>query len=300
MNLIQLMGAVEMGLLYGLVAMGVLLSFRVLDFPDLTVDGSFPLGAAVCAILIVSGINPWMATFCAILAGMLAGFITAWMSVRWNILHLLASILTMTALYSINLRIMGRPNIALLGENTIFTHIEELPNSYLFIMPTAMFVIAGLVLLIVYRFLSSEKGLAMRATGANLRMAKAQGIAVNQYTLLGLAMSNGLVAFAGALFAQRHGFADITLGVGTIVIGLAAVIVGEAIFNPRVILTALLACVMGSIVYFIVRALALNTSFLGLQTSDMQFVTAVMVGLAMVTPKLRAKILDFKASRSKP
>src|SRR6185437_9494748 len=135
MNLIQFMGAVELGLLFGLVAMGVLLSFRVLDFPDLTVDGSFPLGAAVSAILIVSGVNPWVATACAILAGMMAGFVTAWISVRWNILHLLASILTMTALYSINLRIMGRPNIALLGENTIFTPIEELSFPHLFIMP---------------------------------------------------------------------------------------------------------------------------------------------------------------------
>lgn len=299
MNLIQFMGAVELGLLYGLVAMGVLLSFRILDFPDLTVDGSFPLGAAVSAILIVSGVNPWVATVCAILAGMTAGFITAWISVRWNILHLLASILTMTALYSINLRIMGRPNIALLGENTIFTPIEELSYSHLFIMPMAMFVIAGLVLLVIYRFLSSEKGLAMRATGANVRMAKAQGIAVNRHILFGLAISNGLVALAGALFAQSQGFADITMGVGTIVVGLAAVIVGEAIFNPRIIITALVACILGSIFYRIAIAMALNASFLGLQSSDVQLVTAVIVGLAMITPKLRAKILDFKASRSK-
>src|SRR5436190_3188580 len=246
------MGAVELGLVYGLVAMGVLLSFRVLDFPDLTVDGSFPLGAAVCAILIVSGYSPWLATFCAILAGMMAGFITAWISVRWNILHLLASILTMTALYSVNLRIMGRPNIALLGEDTIFTLIEELPYSHLFIMPAAMLAITGAALLVVYRYLSSEKGLAMRATGSNARMAKAQGIAVNRHILLGLAISNGLVALGGALFSQSQGFADMTMGAGTIVVGLAAVIVGEAIFNPKVILTALIACVTGSIVYFLI------------------------------------------------
>lgn len=299
MNLIQFMGAVEIGLLYGLVAMGVLLSFRVLDFPDLTVDGSFPLGAAVSAILLVSGVNPWVATACAIIAGMIAGFVTAWISVRWNILHLLASILTMTALYSINLRIMGRPNISLLGENTIFSMVEDLSYSHLFIMPTAMFVIAMVVLLVVYRFLSSEKGLAMRATGANLRMAKAQGIAVNRQILFGLALSNGLVALAGALFAQSQGFADMTMGVGTIVVGLAAVIVGEAIFNPKIILTALVACVMGSIFYKIAIAMALNASFLGLQASDVQLVTAVIVGIAMVTPKLRSKILDFKAARSK-
>lgn len=300
MSLLSFMGAIELGLLYGLVAMGVLLSFRVLDFPDLTVNGSFPLGASVSAILIVSGVNPWIATVCAIFAGMIAGFLTAWISVRWNILHLLASILTMTALYSVNLRIMGRPNIGLSGENTIFSPIEDLPYSHLFFMPVAMFVIAGIVLLLVYRFLSSEKGLTMRATGANMRMAKAQGVFVNQQILFGLAISNGLVALAGALFAQSQGFADVNLGVDTIMIGLAAVIVGEAIFNPRVILTALLACVVGSIFYRMAIAMALNAGFLGLQSSDLQLVTAVIVGIAMITPKLRSKIIDFKSSRSKP
>lgn len=299
MNLIQFMGALEIGFLYGLVAMGVLLSFRILDFPDLTVDGSFPLGAAVCAILIVSGINPWVATFAAILAGMGAGLTTAWISVRWNILHLLASILTMTALYSINLRIMGRPNIALLGEKTIFTPLEELDFPHLYVMPLAMIGIAGLVLIVLYRFLNSEKGLAMRATGANVRMAKAQGIAVNLQVLFGIALSNGLVALAGALFAQSQGFADVTMGVGTIIVGLAAVIVGEAFFNPKVILLALVACVMGSIFYRLAIAMALNAGFLGLQASDLQLVTAVIVGIAMVTPKLRAKILDFKAARGR-
>jgi putative tryptophan/tyrosine transport system permease protein len=303
-NLIQFMGALEVGFLYGLVAMGVLLSFRILDFPDLTVDGSLPLGAAVCAILIVSGVNPWLATGCAILAGMAAGFTTAWISVRWNILHLLASILTMTALYSINLRIMGRPNIALLGEQTIFTPLENFTSlenfSYLrhYTIPAVMCLIAVFVLVLVYCFLSSEKGIAMRAAGANPRMAKAQGISVNRQILLGIALSNGLVALAGALWAQSQGFADVTMGVGTIVVGLAAVIVGEAFFNPKIILTALIACILGSIFYRLAIAMALNASFLGLQASDLQLVTAIIVGLAMVTPKLRAKILDFKASRS--
>lgn len=298
MNLIQFMGAVELGLLFGLVAMGVLLSFRVLDFPDLTVDGSFPLGAAVAAILIVSGMNPWFATLCAIFAGLTAGFTTAWISVRWNILHLLASILTMTALYSVNLRIMGRPNIGLLGENTIFTPIEDLPLPHIYILPAAMFVVTAVVLLVVYRFLSSERGLAMRATGANIRMAKAQGIPVNRQILFGIAMSNGLVALAGALYAQSQGFADVTMGVGTIVVGLAAVIVGEAFFNPKRIFAALVACIIGSIFYRLAVAMALNSSFLGLQTQDLQLITAVIVGIAMITPRLRAKLLDFKASRS--
>lgn len=299
MNLIQFMGSVEIGLLYGLVAMAVLLSFRILDFPDMTVDGSFPLGAAVCAVLIVSGVNPWVATVFAVFAGMVAGFATAWLSVRWNILHLLASILTMTALYSINLRIMGRPNIALLGEQTIFTPLEGLSYPHLYIMPTAMLIVTAVVLTLIYRFLSSEKGLAMRATGANVRMAKAQGIAVNRQILFGISLSNGFVALAGALFAQSQGFADVTMGLGTIIVGLAAVIVGEAFFNPKVILAALIACVIGSIFYRLAIAMALNAGFLGLQASDLQLVTAVIVGIAMVTPRLRAKILDFKSARSR-
>lgn len=305
MSLFQFMGVLEIGFLYGLVAMGVLLSFRILDFPDLTVDGSLPLGAAVCAILIVSGVNPWLATGCAILAGMAAGFTTAWISVRWNILHLLASILTMTALYSINLRIMGRPNISLYEEQTIFTPIEKFTSldefAYLshYLTPLAMCIIATLVMVLVYRFLISEKGLAMRATGANSRMAKAQGIAVNRQIIFGLALSNGLVALAGALWAQSQAFADINLGVGTIVEGLAAVIVGEAFFNPKTILMALISCIFGSIFYHLAVAAALNVSFLGLQSQDLKLVTAVIVGFAMVTPRLRAKILDFKSARSR-
>ncbi len=297
MNLIQFMGALEIGLLYGLVSIGILLSFRILDFPDLTVDGSFPLGAAVCAVLIVSGYSPWLATFAAILAGMMAGFTTAWISVRWNILHLLASILTMTALYTINLRIMGRPNIPLLGEITLLTPLEELGRTYSYVMPASMLGIIGFILLLMYRFLSTEKGLAMRATGANSRMAKAQGVAVNRQILFGIALSNGLVALGGALLAQYQGFADVTMGGGTILVGLAAVIVGEAVFNPKIILTALVACVVGSIFYRLAVAMALNASFLGLQAYDLQLVTAVIVGLAMAIPKLRAKILDFKATR---
>ena len=304
MNLIQFMGALEIGFLYGLVAIGVLLSFRILDFPDLTVDGSLPLGAAVCAILIVSGVNPWLATGCAILAGMAAGFTTAWISVRWNILHLLASILTLTALYSVNLRVMGRPNISLLGERTIFTPIENFTSledfAYLrhYMIPLAMFVIATSVLVFVYRYLISEKGLAMRATGANSRMAKAQGIAVNRHIIFGIALSNGLVALTGALWAQSQGFADVGIGGGTILTGLAAVIIGEAFFNPKVIFTALIACVIGSVFLSVAQALALNASFLGLQASDVNFLKAVIVGIALVTPRLRAKILDFKATRS--
>jgi putative ABC transport system ATP-binding protein len=223
-NQVALFGALEIGLIYGLVALGVFLSFRVLSFPDLTVDGSFPLGAAVTASAIVAGVDPYLATLLAILAGALAGLVTAVLNVRFRILHLLASILTMIALFSINLRIMGRPNIALIAEPTVLTPFEGLGVAAMLLKPLVVGVLLAAVVALLASFLVSEYGLAMRATGANPRMARAQGIATGQTVYVGMALSNALVALAGALFAQTNGFADITIGTGTIVVGLAAVI----------------------------------------------------------------------------
>lgn len=290
MSLIAFLGTLETGLIFALVALGVYLSFRILQFPDLTVDGSFPLGAAVSAILIVNGVNPFPATLVACVAGAGAGLITAWLNVRLKILHLLASILTMIALYSINLRIMGRPNVALLGEETVFTPLEA------FGIPSYMTVPAALLVLIVIakvgmdRFLNSEIGLAMRATGANARMARAQGINTNFYILLGMALSNALVALAGALFAQSQGAADVTMGVGVIVVGLAAVIGGEAVILPRTVFLATLACVAGSLMYRFAVALALNADFIGLKAQDLNLITALLVAGAMVLPSVRAPV----------
>lgn len=281
------LGAIELGLVFGLVALGVYLSFRVLQFPDLTVDGSFPLGAAVVATLIVSGFNPWLATMAAMLAGGCAGMVTAWLNLHLRIMNLLASILTMIALYSINLRIMGRPNIALLGEQTVLTPLQGLDLPLYVSTPIAF---AGLVLVVVTalnRFLNSELGLAMRATGINPRMARANGIRTEHSTLLGMAMSNALVALGGALFAQSQGSADVTMGVGVIVVGLAAVIGGEALVGPRTVLAATAACVLGSVVYRLLVALALNADYLGLQAQDLNLITAVLVAAALVLPRLR-------------
>ncbi|HEY9163643.1 MAG TPA: ABC transporter permease, partial [Magnetovibrio sp.] len=194
MSQFALLGAIEVGLLFALVALGVYLSFRVLQFPDLTVDGSFPLGAAVCASLIVVGTNPYLATLVAALAGAVAGMVTAWLNVRLKILHLLASILTMIALYSINLRIMGRPNVALLGEQTVFSPLEQLDMPSYVALPIALAVLVLVVKLLLDWFLNSEIGLAMRATGVNPRMARAQGIHTNRYIVGGMALSNALVA----------------------------------------------------------------------------------------------------------
>jgi len=284
MNLIAFMGAIELGLVYGLIALAVFLSFRILDFPDLTIDGSFPLGAAVCATMIVSGYNPLLATVIAFLAGGMSGLVTAFLNLRFKILNLLASILTMIALYSINLRIMGRPNVAIITEETILTPFEGqgLPGYYL--KPIIAAVIVFVVALIVARFLNSDYGLAMRSTGANQKMARAQGIDTNKTTYIGMALSNALVGLAGALFAQMNGFADITIGTGTIVIGLAALIAGEAIFSTRGMLMAVLACIFGSIVYRIAIGLALNADSIGLEPSDLNLVTALLVTIALILP----------------
>ncbi len=280
-------GALELGLVYGLVALGVFLSFRVLNFPDLTVDGSFPLGAAVAASAIVAGIDPYLATLLAILAGALAGLVTAVLNVRFRILHLLASILTMIALFSLNLRIMGRPNIALLGEPTVLTPFEGLGVRDMLLTPALVGIALVVVMVLLTRFLASDYGLAMRATGANPRMARAQGIATGRAICVGMALSNALVALAGALFAQTNGFADITIGTGTIVVGLAAVIIGESLLPTRRIGVVVVAAVLGSILYRLAVALALNAHVLGLQASDLNLVTAVLVGLALILPGAR-------------
>ena len=287
MSTFAFLGAIEIGLVFSLVALGVFLSFRILNFPDLTVDGSFPLGAAVTATLIVSGVNPWLATAVAMVAGACAGLVTAFLNVRFNILHLLASILTMIALYSINLRIMGRPNVALLQQETVLTPFYGLGLTQAEVKPIFLAVLLVIVVLLLWRFLVSDFGLAMRATGANPRMARAQGIATSGQIYTGMALSNALVALAGAMFAQTNGFADVTSGVGTIVVGLAAVILGETLFRSRVMLVVLAACVIGSILYRVALALALNTPALGLEASDLQLVTAVLVILALILPGMR-------------
>ncbi len=280
-------GAVELGLVFAFVAIGVFLAFRVLDFPDLTVDGSFPLGAAVAAVLITVGINPWLAAGIAMLAGAAAGTVTAFLNVRFRILNLLASILTMIALFSVNLRVMGKPNVALINADTMLSPFFGLGLREVYVRPLFVGVLVVIAVIAVWRFLESDAGLAMRATGANPRMSRAQGIDTSWQVYLGLALSNALVALGGALFAQTNGFADVTSGVGTIVVGLAAVIIGETLFGARGILLALIGCVVGSILYRIAIQVALSTDALGLKASDLNLVTAVLVAVALVLPRLR-------------
>ncbi|NSX12696.1 ABC transporter permease [Cupriavidus taiwanensis] len=294
MSLFSLLGALEIGLIFSLVALGVLISFRILNFPDLTVDGSFPLGGAVAATLIAAGQDPFLATVVAIAAGALAGWITGWLNVRLKIMDLLASILMMIALYSINLRVMGRPNVPLITEPTLFTVLqpEWLPDYVL--RPLVLFVVVVVAKVGLDWFFSSQLGLAMRATGANPRMARAQGIATGRATLAGMALSNALVALAGALFAQTQGGSDISMGIGTIVIGLAAVIIGETILPARRLIWTTLAVVLGAILYRFFIALALNSDFIGLKAQDLNLVTAALVTIALVLPATRKKLFARK------
>ena len=294
MSLFSLLGALEIGLIFSLVALGVLISFRILNFPDLTVDGSFPLGGAVAATLIAAGQDPFLATVVAIAAGALAGWITGWLNVRLKIMDLLASILMMIALYSVNLRIMGRPNVPLITEPTLFTILqpEWMPDYVL--RPLVLFIVVVIAKLGLDWFFSSQLGLAMRATGANPRMARAQGIPTGRATLAGMALSNALVALAGALFAQTQGGSDISMGIGTIVIGLAAVIIGEAVLPARRLIWTTLAVVLGAILYRFFIALALNSDFIGLKAQDLNLVTAALVTIALVLPATRKKLFARK------
>ena len=290
MSLFSLLGAVEIGLIFALVALGVYISFRLLRFPDLTVDGSFPLGGAVCAVLISTGTNPWVATLAATAAGASAGMVTGWLNVKLKIMDLLASILMMIALYSVNLRIMGGPNIPLINDPTIFNMLQpEGMDDYVF-RPLLLLVIVIAAKLLLDWFFATERGLAIRATGSNARMARAQGVNTGGMILLGMAVSNGLVGLAGAMFVQTQGGSDISMGIGTIVIGLAAVIVGESILPSRKIIWATLAVVIGAIVYRFFIAAALNSDFIGLKAQDLNLVTAVLVTIALVIPQLKRKL----------
>ena len=287
MSTVAVLGAVELGLVFGLVALAVHLSFRVLDFPDLTVDGSFSTGAAVAAAIIARDGDPWLATLAAVVSGSACGLVTALLNRRFGMLHLLAGILTTIGLFSVDLRIMGRPNVPLLSQATVLTPFEWFGLDEAVTKVAAAGTVAAAATLALAMFLSSEYGLAMRATGANPRMARANGVDTDSHVYVGLALSNGLVGLAGALFAQFAGFADVSVGGGTILFGLAAVILGEAILSSRRVAVALAACVAGSILYRLAVGLALNAQVLGLRSSDLRLVTAVLVAVAFIVSSRR-------------
>jgi len=276
------------GLAYGFVAIGVYITFRVLSFPDLTVDGSFPLGGAVAAILILNGINPWLATTAALVAGICAGLGTSLLNTKLRINALLAGILMMVALYSINLMIMGRANIPLLREVTVFEQVSQFLGIKTGVTLSIIFmvVLTIMILAVLNWFLRTEIGLALRATGENEQMVRGLGADTNMTTILGVSISNGLVALSGALIAQNQGFSDVGMGIGMIVMGLASVIIGEGLFRPRGITTVLLAVVGGTFAYRLFLSLALR---LGLPPADLKLVTALLVIVALAIPFIRKK-----------
>ncbi|ULO05383.1 ABC transporter permease [Paenibacillus sp. 19GGS1-52] len=284
----SLLGAVEMGLLYSFMALGVYITFRILDFPDLTVDGSFTTGGAIAAVMITHGYSPWLATLAALAGGMAAGMCTGLLHTKGKINGLLSGILMMIALYSINLRILDKPNVSLMGENQLFTSVNPL-----LVMP--FIVIAVKVLMDL--FLRTDLGLSLRATGDNARMIRSFGVNTDNTTILGISLSNGLVALSGALIAQYSTFADASMGVGMIVIGLASVIIGEAVFGSGSVFRATLAVVLGSIVYRIVVALALRVEWL--QASDLKLITAIIVIIALVFPSIQRYFKQRSSGRKR-
>lgn len=274
------------GLLWSLLAIGVFITFRVLDIADLTVEGTFPLGAAISVTLIVNGFNPVLSIVGAAIGGVLAGVITGLVHTKLKIPALLAGILTMIALYSINLHVMGKANVSLLRIDTIYTYLEKIhlaPTWALTIVGLLGAVLAGLFL---FWFFGTEIGAAIRATGVNPQMIRAQGVNTDTMILIGLALSNAFVAIAGALVAQGNGYADVGMGVGTIVIGLASVIIGEVLFGTRSFVQNLTAVVLGSVVYRIVIAVVL---YLGMPPNDLKLFTAILVAIALALPTLKAK-----------
>ncbi len=293
MTYFAFMGALEQGFAYGFLVLGVYLTFRVLDFPDLTVDGSLPLGAAVSAVAITAGYNPFLSLLFALIAGFLAGTITGILNTKFGILHLLASILTMIALYSINLRVMGRPNITLLGKPTILDPLTNAGIGMFNAAPLLFGALSGLALLLLLWLLHTAFGLAMQATGVNRQMITSQGVNTDRVIILTVGLSNGLAAVSGALLCQSQGAADVNMGVGTIVAGLASVIVGETLFGCRTIGRTLLAVLLGSVIYRLTIALALSLKLgqFSFTPSDLNLLTAMLVVGALTLPKLRRKVL---------
>ncbi len=269
--------SISQGFLWALMAIGVYLTFRILNIADLTAEGSFPLGAGVSVVLIVNGMNPFLATLIAIGAGMIAGLVTGMLYTKFKIPALLSGILTMTALYSINLRIMGA-NISLGSNETIFQMIGISKDWAPLIIGIICTII---VVVLLYVFFNTELGFVIRATGDNEQMVRAQGVNTNFTKIIGLMISNGIIAFSGALLAQDGGSANISMGVGTIVIGLASVIIGEVLFDNLTIAKRLLCVALGSIVYRMIIALVLN---LGLEPTDLKLISAIVLAIALSSP----------------
>lgn len=296
MQMNAFLSAVSQGLLWSVLAMGVYITYRILDFADLTTEGSYPLGAAVATSLIVAGANPFAASAAAFGAGILAGLVTGALNTKLKIPGLLSGILVMSGLYSINLRIMGKANLPLLKRPTIISAVSD--NFGLTSSQSSMLVGAVLsvsVIIILYLMFSTELGFAIRATGNNRKMIRALGVNTDNMTMLGLMLSNALISLAGAVIAQDNGFSDVGMGTGTIVIGLASVIIGEVIFGRKSVLRSLISVVLGSVLYRIIIAYVLDR---GLMPTDLKLVSSVLLAVCLSLPMFKAKYNSLIKRRS--
>lgn len=284
----------EQGFLFAFLGLGVLITFRFFRFPDLTAEGSYPLGGAVCASLILAGWNPFAATLMATLAGSLAGIVTALVHTKLRINNIIAGIIVMTALYTVNLRVMGAANLPLLDKPSIFSEIVGWLNQFGFglrdnaysAIPIAFVLLAGAGLLLVW-FFHTDLGLAVRATGQNEAMILSLGVDIDMTKVVGLALSNGFIALSGALIAQNHGFSDIGMGIGILVAGAAAVLIGETIFGDRTVGWWVIAAIVGMLIYQFLAAAALRV---GLTANDLKLITAVLLLAALAIPRFRVRI----------
>jgi len=286
-------GAVSLGLLWAVMTIGVYIIYRILNIADLTVEGSIAFGAAIAAQAIVSGADPYIASFISILGGMAAGLVTGILHTMLKIPALLSGILTMIALYSVNLRVLGKANLSLLRMETVYTALEKLGIESSWSVIIFGLISVALVIGFLYWFFGTELGCAIRATGNNPRMVRAQGINTNNMIILGLIISNGLVALSGALIAQYQSFSDVQMGTGSIVIGLASVIIGEVLFGKRSFLMRFVSLAFGAITYRIIIAFVLK---LGMHSNDLKLFTAITVALALALPMIRDYVNPPKIS----
>lgn len=285
---------VAQGLMWSILALGVFLSFRVLDVPDMTCEGSFPLGGAIAATLIAAGGSPWLSLIAGAAGGIVAGTVSGILYTKLKIPAILAGILTMIALYSINLHIMGKANISLLRTDTVFTLTQKAlgisQGAAAFLLPALLVVALGLA---TYWFFGTEIGMCIRATGFNVQMMRAQGVNTDTMIIVGLFISNAFIGLCGAVVAQNNGFADVGMGIGTIVIGLASVIIGEVILGVNSFKASLFAVVLGSVLYRIVIAVVL---FMGMPPNDLKLFTAVLVMIALAMPMIKENLNLGKAA----
>ena len=296
MSLNSFLGAIAQGLLWSVLSLGVYVTYRILDFSDLSTEGSYPLGAAVAATLILKGVNPFLATLAAAGSGVLAGLCTGLLHTKLRIPALLSGILTMTGLYSVNLRIMGKANLPLLKQTTVLSVASDLFG----LSTTQAAMIAGLiaaviVILLLWLFFSTELGMAVRATGDNPDMIRALGVNTNRMKMLGLMIGNALIGLAGGLLAQYNGYADVGMGSGTIVIGLASVIIGEVLFGRSSVLRSMISVVLGSILYRIVIAFVLDR---GLVPTDLKPLTSIVLAICLSLPIVKEAYNKMISKRS--